>query len=283
MTRRPRSYTRRWGSQRRFIYDKSDVVPKPKYEKRSTKRAESSRREEDRAHVVKLPIDNRRRRRGSSRPGNQEKSTQKGNPVENISHDGDGRNQGLGAPNPDNIPDELKSGRFWLVWRYERGTKIPKIASTTTIQAASSTNSDTWRTFDEAMAAYKTGHFSGIGRVIVEGHGLTGLDIDKCINRETGEFDPHAEDVIRFFCSFSEISPSLSGVKIWVKGELPRSYKKAGLEVYNGGRFFTVTGLSLPWTPRTVETRQDELDAFIPAEFPRPAKRSSGPRGIGVK
>jgi putative DNA primase/helicase len=194
--------------------------------------------------------------------------------VENIPHDGDGRNQRLGAPNPDNIPDELKSGRFWLVWRYERGTKIPKIASTTTIQAASSTNSDTWRMFDEAMAAYKTGHFSGIGRVIVEGHGLTGLDIDKCINPETGEFDPHAEDVIRFFCSFSEISPSLSGVKIWVKGELPRSYKKAGLEVYNGGRFFTVTGRSLPWTPRTVETRQDELDAFIPAEFPRPAKRS---------
>ena len=32
-TWRPRSYTRRWGSQRRSIYDESDVVPKPKYEK----------------------------------------------------------------------------------------------------------------------------------------------------------------------------------------------------------------------------------------------------------
>ncbi len=207
--------------------------------------------------------------------------------MENISHDGDRRNQSLGAPNPDNIPDELKSENSWVVWLYEqRGgkpTKVPKVATTSGIYGASHSDPKTWRSFDEAIAAYKTGRFAGIGRVFVAGGGFVGIDIDDCRNLETGEFTPYAEGVLAFFDSYAEISPSLTGVKIWVRADLTRARRRGGLEIYPSHRFFTVTGVFVPGVPPTTESRQDELDAFIAAEFPRPKRRTTTGGGIRPK
>src|SRR5699024_2621495 len=46
--------------------------------------------------------------------------------------------------------------------------------------------------------------------------------------------------------SYSEISPSGNGIHIIAKGELPKGGRRKGkIEVYDSGRFFTVTGNQL--------------------------------------
>ncbi len=69
-----------------------------------------------------------------------------------------------------------------------------------------------------------------------------GIDIDHCI--KDGVYSDLAKDVIALFQSYTEISPSGTGVHIICKGQLISSGKKnsqLGLEVYDTGRYFTVT------------------------------------------
>ncbi|MDP9439050.1 MAG: hypothetical protein M3P49_09925, partial [Actinomycetota bacterium] len=67
----------------------------------------------------------------------------------------------------DNIPKEMRQYDHWLVWKLEKRdgklTKMPYIAGG--VGRASSTDSRTWRTFEEAVEAFKTGRYNGIGFV----------------------------------------------------------------------------------------------------------------------
>jgi len=73
--------------------------------------------------------------------------------------------------------------------------------------------------------------------------------------------------------SYTEVSPSLTGLKVWVRAALPPGkHKKTGerqLELYDRRRYFCSTGQMLPQFPTTVENRQAEVEALIAAEFPR--------------
>jgi primase-polymerase (primpol)-like protein len=63
--------------------------------------------------------------------------------------------------------------------------------------------------------------------------------------------------------SYTELSPSGTGVRIFVYGKLPPIGRKTGdIEVYEAGRYLTITGNHLDGTPRTIENRQDELTAW---------------------
>ena len=69
--------------------------------------------------------------------------------------------------------------------------------------------------------------------------------------------------------SYTEISPSGKGVHIFVKGELPPKGRKHGdIEMYDSGRFFTVTGKHLKESPLTIENRESELKALHKKTFP---------------
>ncbi len=49
-----------------------------------------------------------------------------------------------------------------------------------------------------------------------------------------------------------------------LKGKLPEDWKKNGeYEVYQAGKYLAVTGHVLDGFPRTIESRQAELDAFM--------------------
>ncbi len=66
-----------------------------------------------------------------------------------------------------NIPEVMRSYDHWLVWKFEHRdgklTKMPYIAGG--VGRASSTDSRTWRTFEEAVQALETGRYDGIGFV----------------------------------------------------------------------------------------------------------------------
>ncbi len=65
------------------------------------------------------------------------------------------------------IPDELMGRRQWVVWKLEtrdgKSTKIPYTPSTG--RKASSTDLMTWETFPEALGAFETGLYDGVGFV----------------------------------------------------------------------------------------------------------------------
>jgi putative DNA primase/helicase len=160
------------------------------------------------------------------------------------------------APNFDAIPQELKALPQWVMWRREdRKGKPTKVPYTSYGSLASSIDPLTWSAFEIARKAYEKGGYDGLGFVFVRELGLTAIDLDHCRDPTTGEIDDWALTIINRFNSYTEVSPSGEGVHILVKGSLPtgvmgrKKYLKgngyrpgAAIEMYSGGRYFTMTG-----------------------------------------
>jgi hypothetical protein len=160
--------------------------------------------------------------------------------------------------NTQNIRD-LKQ---WLCWRTEerdgKPTKVPY--SSLTGRMASSTNPETWACYEDAVRACKEHGYDGIGFVFTPDDDLCGVDLDGCLDPETGEIVSWAQEIIEELDSYTEISPSGTGVHILVRGELPPGRnRKERFEAYDRSRYFTITGEHLVGTPRAIECRQEEL------------------------
>lgn len=152
----------------------------------------------------------------------------------------------------ENIPEELRALPQWVVWKKEKGTKVPYQVGGS---PASSSDPATWTTFPRAMEA--TPLFSGLGFVFTEDDPFVGIDLDDCIEGET--LAPWAEEIVSTFDSYSEISPSGTGIKIWVKGELPTAVKTKTIELYSSKRYFTMTGWHVEGTPKEIRAVNGEL------------------------
>jgi putative DNA primase/helicase len=143
----------------------------------------------------------------------------------------------------DNISEELRRRPQWLVWKLEeregKPTKVPYIAGG--VGKASSTDSETWRSFDEAVAALKTGRYDGIGFVFCTGDPYAGVDLDDCRNPETGKLEEWAARIVQDLGGYTEVSPSGMGVHIIVRGKAPNK-KRGKVEAYSSERYFTMTG-----------------------------------------
>src|SRR5207248_1380805 len=120
--------------------------------------------------------------------------------------------------------------------------------------------------FEGALRAYRRAGspFAGVGFVFADGGSFAGVDLDGCIDPETGEIAPWGEEILRRLDSYSEISPSGTGVKVFVRGRLPAGGKKRGglgtdgrgaVEMYDQRRYFTVTGRHLACCSLRIEER----------------------------
>ena len=144
----------------------------------------------------------------------------------------------------DGIPDELKVRPQWANWTYaragEKWTKHPY--NPRTGRKATSTNLTTWSTFEDVFRAYDAGGYGGVGFVFCSADPYVGVDLDRCVNPETGEVETWAVQVIEGLDSYTEISPSGTGVHIIARGKIPNSGRRGPLEMYHQDRFFCVTG-----------------------------------------
>jgi hypothetical protein len=87
------------------------------------------------------------------------------------------------------------------------------------------------------------------------------VDLDHCRNPETGEIAPWAQQLVNALHSYTEVSPSGTGVHIYVRGQLAEKGRKRGdIELYDRERYFTVTGDHLPETPTTIEDGQTMVE-----------------------
>jgi primase-polymerase (primpol)-like protein len=167
-------------------------------------------------------------------------------------------------------PDCLRERPQWVCWRIEerggRENKVPVIPGTK--RRASSTDPGDWRTFDDAMAAFEANaSLQGPGFVFSKEDGFAGVDLDDCRDPETGDIAQWGQAIIDDFNSYTEVSPSGTGVKIFIRavkpgGKCKTDYATGEVEMYDHARYFTVTGKHLDGTPRTVDERQSQLDAL---------------------
>lgn len=154
---------------------------------------------------------------------------------------------------PDSVHKELTTYGHWVVWSYvwrdEDWTKVPFNPNPDDPGKpwASTRDSRTWKSFDEAVVAYIRDGYDGIGFVLSSGDPYTGLDFDKVRNAETGELEAWVQGLIDTLGGYVEISPSGEGVHIFVRGDLPswKALKSPNLEMYSAARFFTITGVRL--------------------------------------
>jgi putative DNA primase/helicase len=148
---------------------------------------------------------------------------------------------------PDAIPSELTALPQWVVWRYfwledrQKWDKPPLRVRNG--NEASTTNSATWGTFEDAVWTYETGDVDGIGFVFAKQNRLVGIDLDHCRDPETGLIDPWALSIVERFDTYTELSPSGTGVHLIAAGTLPgQGVKTTRGEMYDTGRYFTITG-----------------------------------------
>lgn len=157
--------------------------------------------------------------------------------------------------NSDVIPESLRSRAQWLVWRFELNPKkpegkllkVPYYANGNRRFGGQGDAKDRAKlvTLDVALAALSRpspAPYNGIGFAFLPDDGLIGIDIDKCIDPESGEVSAVAQEVIASCQSYTEYSPSKTGVHIIVAGTT-RTFKSdaVGVEVFCGSQYFTFT------------------------------------------
>ena len=191
-----------------------------------------------------------------------------------------------------NTPQCLRILPQWLVWRNEevqgRLTKVPYDAKTG--RKASSTDRATWTTFEQAVECYAgSDHYDGIGFVFTAEDPFCGIDLDDCVDEDTN-VAPWAQAIMAQFRSYAEISPSGTGVKIFLRGRKPgfapcakKDIDPDGfgeLELYDKARYFAVTGDLWPGSATDVADCQVALDELCTRLWPqetRPAEAAVQP------
>jgi putative DNA primase/helicase len=182
--------------------------------------------------------------------------------------------------NPGMIPSTLIVLPHWLIWRYEwrsgKWTKVPYNARGE--GRAKSTDRRTWSVFEVALRRWQAGDCDGIGFALSSDLHIIGLDIDHCRDVTTGEITAEALSVVAVMNTYTEVSPSAEGLRSLAFGDKPQGRCKRGnYEMYQDGRYLTVTGNHIEGSPLSLEPRQDAI-ASVHAEKiigPAPIRQQS--------
>ncbi len=152
-------------------------------------------------------------------------------------------------PNPyANIPAMLKQRPNWVVWGISgappKAPFEPRSLLAGRIVPAKAGIASTWGRYHHAGECVRRGLARGIGYEF-DGGGIYGVDLDHVL-RESGALMPQAREVVDSLASYTEVSPSGTGLHIFVLApgaDITRHRKKDGfVEIYGKGRYFTVTG-----------------------------------------
>lgn len=199
-----------------------------------------------------------------------------------------------------NIPASLKGLKQWvgfmMIPNEEKGKPDKVPINPYTLWGARSNDPSTWS--DYQTAAESVGKPAacyvrrGEGRIKVEGtvtgigfefdNGVFGVDLDGVVNG--GKLSPEALDIISTLDSYTEYSPSGTGVHILCRGTIPNGRNRKGqVEMYSTGRYFTVTGRTLG-EPKEVQERTAQAanvhEKYLSEE--QPAQKQTAPQPLRV-
>ncbi len=161
---------------------------------------------------------------------------------------------------------------WWIAWREDMvqdktgKEHITKVPYSTPQRRGKSDDPATWLTHEaatEVAEAIRNGRGCGVGIWLGE-HAdvwLCGIDLDTCRDPVSGVITPWAVEIIQRFGSYTEVSPSGTGAKIFfhltretavlvaplMSGSRGRQWKRGGddhppaIELYTSHRYFTCT------------------------------------------
>lgn len=178
------------------------------------------------------------------------------------------------------VPVELQRLDQWLAYRAvpKPNGKINKPPiDAKTGESGSSTNPATWSTYELAAKRSPV----GAAFVLTLDDPYFALDIDECVDPETGEITPEAQTTVDRFPIYWEISYSKTGLRGIGRGVIPKDgCKKPNTEVYDHARLVVMTGRTLPGH-ETIRNCQRELTKWHnevwPVEPARPVPPLSTP------
>lgn len=179
----------------------------------------------------------------------------------------------------ENVPQTLRKHPHWVLWKVAsrtKGDKPTKLPFQLDGSLAKANDPTTWAAFDDACQMYGDSSYEGVGYEFGDEDGLCGIDLDGCRNPVTGEVAQWARQIVISAGSYAEVSPSGTGIKIFVFGKCPfdtgRQIEVPGaesmvsggkapkIEIYDHARFFAVTGMRLAGVPHEPQPAQETLD-----------------------
>ena len=187
-----------------------------------------------------------------------------------------------------NIPQELKDRPQWVLWAYRRRNgKWTKIPYRPGEKEAKAGDPSTWCPFEQVAAfgnaaeAMHMHQYDGIGYEFADDDPYTGIDLDDAIDLQSKQLKPWAQVIVDRLYSYTEVSPSGTGVKIWVKAKKPSNdrsrikHEDGEVEMYDNGRYFAVTGHLWPGVPATIQERQTEVNELYHRLFDSPNDKNA--------
>lgn len=181
------------------------------------------------------------------------------------------------------IPAVLKDRDQWVLWRLiDRDGELAKVPFGIDGKPAKANDPATWAPYLKVSRSYKPERDAGIGYEFSADDSFVGVDLDGCRDPETGTIAGWAKEIITLLDTYAEVSPSQTGVKLFVVGELKSDWRKVvldvpkvcdkepAIEVYDRGRYFAVTGWRLKGQVDPMP-RQAQLDALIEKHKPKTA------------
>lgn len=179
------------------------------------------------------------------------------------------------------VPAALQQRVQWLLWRLEvsaerpgtlvKPAKVPYYVSGSRRAGGIGEPADLHKLATMAVALDRfgrTARWDGIGFTFLAGDGLIGIDLDHAVGPDGAPLEL-CRLVVEGLASYTELSPSGTGVHVIVAGE-GETFKddRIGVEVYTGARYFTVTGLRCdgaqwPATPAEVQPAEPQMMAYL--------------------
>ncbi|MBR1438814.1 MAG: hypothetical protein IJ587_09795 [Synergistaceae bacterium] len=195
------------------------------------------------------------------------------------------------------LPEQIKELAQLKRWVCHKD-KVPK--NPVTGSNAMANEESTWGTYEQALAGMKKFNFTGIGLQFglpldgdheLENERVTGIDLDHVI-REDGTIEPFASEVITLMNSYTEVSPSGTGIHILCKAKMPNIGRKKYvyipsntnkfiIEIYNHSHYFTITG-NFYQQPQPIASRTLELKTLYEKFFVEHKPESQAPQQKGT-
>lgn len=188
----------------------------------------------------------------------------------------------------DSIPQDLKELNQWVGFTESKTPIDPQ-----SLRGAKAKIKDTWGTFEEAINSigkmgtyYKNDNpvnenIIGVGFEF-NNNNIVGIDLDHVLDAD-GNLHEKAELIYQWLNSYTEISPSGTGLHIFIYGDIPVDGKNnknglepgKGIEVYKAGHYLTMTG-NVFRDLKPIERRDAEIksvyDEYFKQEIPQPKK-----------
>jgi primase-polymerase (primpol)-like protein len=116
----------------------------------------------------------------------------------------------------------------WLIWRSEikndKPTKVP-YKSAHPREPAKTNDPATWSDYAAAVAAAEATSANGTGFCMTDTN-IAAFDVDKCRNPETGALHPKAKDLVDRARSYTEVTPSGTGIRIIGTSDREATHRK---------------------------------------------------------